>query len=205
MTPEESTRASGRAEILAAARRLFMTRGYRAVTTREIADAVGLTQPALYHHFGGKEILYIAVLEDDLERQSATIRAAVESEAPARERLLRLATSIADQGDHDLGQLFHDLRFEISEDNRRRIGLAFRDAMLAPMLALVDALLDEGEIAPPEVSGMSRAETAMFVLSVIRMLKDVAGGPARGSQRSSEQIGETTVRLVLRGVGPHPI
>ena len=202
--PEEVTRESGRAGILAVARRLFMTRGYRAVTTREIAEAVGVTQPALYHHFGGKEALYIAVLEDDLARQSAAIHAAVEAEAPVRERLARLATSIAAQADHDLGQMFHDLRFEISEEHRQRIGLAFRDAMMAPMLALVDTLVDDGEIAPPDISGMSRAETAMFVLSVIRMLKDAAAGPARGTPRSAEEIGEMTARLVLHGVGPRP-
>ena len=62
----------GRQRILAVARSLFMTRGYRAVSTREIAEAVGVTQPALYHHFAGKEELYVAVLEEELAQQSAT-------------------------------------------------------------------------------------------------------------------------------------
>lgn len=180
-----------------------MTRGFRAVTTREIADAVGLTQPALYHHFGGKEALYVAVLKEDLARQSAAIRAVVETDAPARERLATLAANAAAQTDHDLGQMFHDLRFEVSEATREHIGLAFREAMMQPMLGLVDALVSEGEIAPPEDAAMSHAEVAMFVLSVIRMLKDTNIGPARGPRRSEREIGEMTVRLVLRGVGSH--
>lgn len=202
MTPEASTRPSSRAEILAVARRLFMTRGYRAVSTREIAEAVGITQPALYHHFGGKEALYVAVLEADLARQAETIREATRVDAPAPERLRRLAASIAAQAEHDLGQMFHDLRFEVSEPTRRRMGIAFRDAMMTPMADLVDALVDEGAIAPPEESGMARPEVAMFILSVIRMLKEASGGPSRGPGRAPDEIGDLTVRLVLHGAGP---
>ena len=73
MSSPETGRESGRSEILAAARSLFMSRGYRAVSTRDIADAVGLTQPALYHHFGGKEALYVAVMEDELATISARL------------------------------------------------------------------------------------------------------------------------------------
>jgi AcrR family transcriptional regulator len=179
-----------------------MTRGYRAVSTREIAEAVGITQPALYHHFGGKEALYAAVLEADLARQAETIREATRADASAPERLRRLATSIAAQADHDLGQMFHDLRFEVSEPTRRRMGLAFRDAMMAPMADLVDALVGEGAIAPPETSGMAPPEVAMFILSVIRMLQEGSAGPGRGPGRAPEEIGDLTVRLVLHGAGP---
>ncbi len=181
-----------------------MTRGFRAVTTREIADSVGLTQPALYHHFGGKEALYIAVLEEDLARQSAFIRSAVASDAPARERLAALATCMAEQNDHDLGQMFHDLRFEVSAASRDRIGGAFREAMMEPMLDLVGSLVAEGDILPPEDSGMTHAEVALFALSVIRMLKDGSSGPARGLPRTPMEIGGMTVRLLLSGLGRRP-
>jgi AcrR family transcriptional regulator len=204
MTPMESTRPSARSEILAVARRLFMTRGFRAVTTREIADIVGLTQPALYHHFGGKEALYIAVLEDDLARQSTLIRSSVYANSPARDRLAALAMSMAEQIDHDLGQMFHDLRFEVSAESRDRIVQAFREAMMEPMLDLVDALVTDGDIPPPEDRNMTRAEIALFALSIIRMLKDSSGGPARGIRRTPPEIGAMTVRLLLSGVGRWP-
>lgn len=201
MAPSDSTRPSARAEILEVARELFMTRGFRAVTTRQIADSVGLTQPALYHHFGGKEALYIAVLEHDLARQSASIRTAVASDAPARERLAAIATTIAERTDHDLGQMFHDLRFEVSPASRDRIGQAFREAMMEPMLDLVGSLIDEGEILPSEESGMTPGEIALYALSVIRILKDASSGPARGVRRTPLEIGDMTVRLLLSGVG----
>ena len=39
-----------------------MAHGYRAVSTRQVAEAVGLTQPALYHHFATQADLYQGLL-----------------------------------------------------------------------------------------------------------------------------------------------
>lgn len=48
-----------RAEILAAAERIFVDQGYDGATIRKIAEAVGLSSTALYMHFSDKsEILY---------------------------------------------------------------------------------------------------------------------------------------------------
>ncbi|MDO9457965.1 TetR/AcrR family transcriptional regulator [Nocardioides sp.] len=55
--------AGTRAALVAAARPLFATRGYAAVGTDEIASAAGVTRGALYHQFGGKEELFVAVFE----------------------------------------------------------------------------------------------------------------------------------------------
>jgi AcrR family transcriptional regulator len=203
MTSAESARESGRAEILAAARRLFMSRGYRAVSTRDIADAVGLTQPALYHHFGGKEALYVAVLAEELAAISAELSVAASLDAPAVDRLAAVATVLASRGEHDLAQMFHDLRQEISDHNRRRVGVAFREAMLDPILTVVDALGEDGSI-DLEPSGLGRGEVAMLLLSNVRMLVEARGGPAAGPGRSPEEAGRLAARLLLRALSPGP-
>jgi AcrR family transcriptional regulator len=56
-------RAATRAALVRAARPLFAERGYAAVGTEEIVRAAGVTRGALYHHFGGKEALFLAVFE----------------------------------------------------------------------------------------------------------------------------------------------
>lgn len=201
MASPEARRQSGREEILGAARRLFMSRGYRAVSTRDIAEAVGLTQPALYHHFGGKEALYVAMLEAELASVSAELDAAASVDGPAFDRLVAVATVLAGRGEHDLGQMFHDLRQEMSSENRQRVGLAFREAMLRPVMSAVDALADAGAIAP-EASGLERAEAAILLLSVIRMLVESSAGPAGGPARSAEAIGPLAVRLLVGGLAP---
>ena len=46
-----------RTEILALAADLFADRGYANVTVDDIGEAAGISGPALYHHFSGKEAL----------------------------------------------------------------------------------------------------------------------------------------------------
>jgi AcrR family transcriptional regulator len=52
-----------RAAIIEAAIRLFAERGFRGTTTRDLAAAVGVTEPVLYQHFPTKSALYEAILE----------------------------------------------------------------------------------------------------------------------------------------------
>ena len=47
--------ATAREEILDAAAELFTTQGYATTSTRSIAEAVGIRQSSLYHHFGTKD------------------------------------------------------------------------------------------------------------------------------------------------------
>ena len=55
---------SMKARILAAARRIFGEYGYSDTTTRKIAKAVGIDISTLYYHWGEKQDLYEAVLQD---------------------------------------------------------------------------------------------------------------------------------------------
>jgi AcrR family transcriptional regulator len=52
--------------LLEAAAHLFASQGYEATSLRQIAEAVGIREPGLYNHFGGKRALYEAVLERSL-------------------------------------------------------------------------------------------------------------------------------------------
>ncbi len=53
-------------EILDASARLFGTEGYTATSTRAIADAVGLRQASLFHHFPRKESILTELLDRTL-------------------------------------------------------------------------------------------------------------------------------------------
>src|SRR3954447_24933237 len=55
-------RRSRREEILEIAVGLFATRGYHGVSMDDIGSAAGVTGPALYHHFAGKEAMLVAAL-----------------------------------------------------------------------------------------------------------------------------------------------
>jgi AcrR family transcriptional regulator len=62
--PAQTRRRSRREEILEIAVGLFASRGYHGVSMDDIGAAAGVTGPALYHHFAGKEAMLVAALAE---------------------------------------------------------------------------------------------------------------------------------------------
>jgi AcrR family transcriptional regulator len=64
--PCTGARMSGEArrmEVLRVAMRLFSQRGFRGTTTKEIAQAAGVSEAIIFRHFATKEELYSAILD----------------------------------------------------------------------------------------------------------------------------------------------
>jgi AcrR family transcriptional regulator len=78
-----------RAEILAAARRLFDSGNYASVSTADIAKAAGVARPLINHYFGGKRELYLEVV-----RQIMVVPTPVTESLPKTTMENRLALSI---------------------------------------------------------------------------------------------------------------
>jgi AcrR family transcriptional regulator len=209
MSDRGKSSGEARQRILEVARELFMTRGYRGVSTRVIAENVGVTQPALYHHFGGKEELYAAVLEHELATISRRLRAAVDSrDTSLFTRVELMATQLMLDADHDMAQMFHDLRLEVSEPTRERIAEAFFEAMVVPMVELLGNLEHAGEIVSAEELEMSPVERAFYVLGVVRAIGEGKQHrtTADDSVVSRDRAGTKAARLILHGLrqaGPH--
>jgi AcrR family transcriptional regulator len=79
-----------RAEIVAATLRLADEFGPDRLTTQTIADAVGLTQPAIFRHFPTKQALWRAAAEAIAEAMTAAWRTELERTAEPDERLIAL-------------------------------------------------------------------------------------------------------------------
>jgi AcrR family transcriptional regulator len=58
-----------RRQILAVAADLFSARGYAGTTTKQIAEAAGVSEPIVFRLFATKEELYTAILEDRRPRE----------------------------------------------------------------------------------------------------------------------------------------
>jgi len=56
-------RANRKQQILQLATEFFSHDGYDKVTVKQLADACGITEPAIYRHFESKEAIYDSVLE----------------------------------------------------------------------------------------------------------------------------------------------
>jgi AcrR family transcriptional regulator len=80
-------RLARRRQLLDAALEVFVARGYHAAAMDEIADRAGVSKPVLYQHFPGKQELYLALLDESVERLTEGLRTALRSNADNRERV----------------------------------------------------------------------------------------------------------------------
>ena len=76
-----------RRRILDAATALFAERGYETTGMRELAAALGMSPPAIYHYFESKEALMDSLIEDSLRGPQSGIRRLPEG-APLRDVLM---------------------------------------------------------------------------------------------------------------------
>lgn len=76
-----------RSRILDVATELFATKGYENTTTRDIADAAGLSNSAMYYHYDNKDELLYEVLNHEITRSMVVIQRIVRSKRSPEERL----------------------------------------------------------------------------------------------------------------------
>src|SRR5947209_18295805 len=64
-------KARTRAALLEAAARVYARRGFEGATLDEVAEEAGFTKGAVYDHFGSKENLLVALLDEHLTSEIA--------------------------------------------------------------------------------------------------------------------------------------
>ncbi len=107
-----------RDQILTATLELLATTPLERLTTRHIAQRVGVTQPALFRHFRTREALLLAVAHEARAALSVRLTALLAVPQPPLRRCVALAELLADFVDHHPGLprlLFADLAFEAPE------------------------------------------------------------------------------------------
>ncbi|MGD7001259.1 TetR/AcrR family transcriptional regulator [Corynebacterium halotolerans] len=62
-----------RQEILEGARRCFAEHGFEGATVRRLEEATGKSRGAIFHHFGDKENLFLALAREDASRMAAVV------------------------------------------------------------------------------------------------------------------------------------
>ena len=77
-----------RRELLQRARAAFAEHGYNEAPIETVVRAAGMTKGALYHHFGSKQGLFLAVVRDVAEQIAASVGARL-SGAPTKAKFLR--------------------------------------------------------------------------------------------------------------------
>lgn len=103
-------RGQRRAQLLSAAREVFVAHGYHAAAMDEIAVRAGVSKPVLYQHFPGKLELYLALIDAATEELLGRIHLALGSTADNKQRVIATVSAYFDFVDDESG--YYRLLFE---------------------------------------------------------------------------------------------
>ncbi|MEN6449493.1 MAG: TetR/AcrR family transcriptional regulator [Thermoguttaceae bacterium] len=118
-----------RAAIVDAARRVFIERGFNGTTTKQLAQAAGVSEALLFKHFPSKEALYHAIQLASFEGEGERIREWLDSLTPSTGVLVFLVHDLVshvlgnDTGDRERAFLRLVLRSLMEEGEFARLGL----------------------------------------------------------------------------------
>ncbi len=125
-----------RSEIIEAACRLFLTRGYESTTMADIMAFLGIAKGTIYHYFSSKEDLLEAVILNVAEAEVQRLQEVLENaQGNALERLEYLIVNGAShEGREDHHELIEDLHKAGNDTIHIRL-LALLATMQAPLYA----------------------------------------------------------------------
>jgi AcrR family transcriptional regulator len=148
-----------RSDVVQRAAAVFAARGYDQTTVQDLADELGIAAGGLYHYFGSKEALLIAICDQLMEPLLARAEELLAEDAPAEEQLRALVhlwvAHVVEHRDHML--VFQQERHVIEHGGQWR---AVRDSRKAferlaeQVLGRCDLALGDRRLALSALLGM---------------------------------------------------
>lgn len=185
-----------RERVLAAAARLFAERGYAAVTLRDIAGDLGIRQASLYHHVpGGKDELFLEVMERGLARHRAGLATALDADEPGlRAQLKGAARWLLSQPPLDLGRLSRADLPALGGDHAARLEAACYAALLAPLAGALIAATERGEVRLPHPT--------LVAGTFLSIIDGIANARRYFAPAPAEAMADAMVDVLLDGLRP---
>ncbi len=189
--------SDAKARVLEAAETLFHTRGYKAITLRDIASAVGLNHASLYHHVpGGKEALYVEVMERTFRKHQTHLEEAMAGAGPdVRAQLQAASRWMLSQPPIDFTRMMLADMTAISKSASKRLSVTAYVAFMAPFeKAFVDA----------HAAGQIRmiSDPRILAGSMLAIIQSVHSVPleAQHTSASKESMVDEMVDVLLDGL-----
>jgi AcrR family transcriptional regulator len=180
------------AQVVLDAARVFAQRGYDQTSVPQLADELGIAAGSLYHYFGGKEQLLIAICDQLMEPLHAEARVLVaDDSAPAPEQLRALVRAwvlhVIAHRDHML--VFQQERHVIDHGDQWR---GIRDSRKQ------FERLVEGVLARLHAEGLARLDDPRLTLAaLLGMVNHTAQWYRPRGRLSATEIADGYVDLVV--------
>lgn len=186
--------AKTRTSILKTATRLFLKKGYDLTSTRDIAKEIGITQPALYHHFNDKEVLYLEVMSDHGRKISDEINQVMRRKSlSVDERLWQLAHVFLKNNPTNTYNRLQYTKSLLSTSGQRKLEMIYIMDYIEPLskfFRLPEVNLRH-DLLPKEAA-------ELFLASMTPMFGMIQ--PLGGTMISQEQRDKIILNVFLNGV-----
>lgn len=207
----ERERQAKRTLILEAARELFLARGYEAVTLRSVAERIEHSTTAVYVHFKDKRDLIEQMVEEDFAQFDAALLATA-SVQPSLLRLERLGEAYIDFAlrlprhyqllfltprPEAMGEGASSAANEAGDGPARGPGKVSGFALL---ISTVEACIAEGAFHPSHRDPLVIAQSVWAAVHGLVSLLIIMGKEAHFQWRSPQQLHQTLVGSMLRGL-----
>jgi AcrR family transcriptional regulator len=181
--------------ILEAAQRLFAAHGYHGASIRDIVHACGVSNAALYYHFGSKQDLYFEVLGEYVAAVVDQLQKADTGEGSCRSRLTRVALVYARiilESQNVLQTLLRDVAQFDREDIARLIpGLS--NQIPAAIATILEDGIAAGEVRPVPTQRTGRLMLGMVnAMAVWRLYNEIG--------TSLEQAVDLLIDVLFKGI-----
>lgn len=190
---------SRRAEMLAAAERIFVEHGYEGATIRKIADEVGLSSTALYMHFADKGEILHEICRETFERLIAANRRVMDEPGTADQRLERILQAYIDFGfeNPNAYRLVYLTRPIEARDGAQSAAQQLGGELFASFQAVIDQIGAEGRL----INGDARMTAQLFWSGIHGVVSLVITKPyfdwaERGAL--GRNMGEALIRGLVR-------
>jgi AcrR family transcriptional regulator len=178
---------------------VFAERGFHAASMDEIADRVGVSKPMVYNHFGSKEALYFAYIEDSGRDLVASI---VDAERGARgesaERRLAAGTwaffHFVDEHRDGFVVLYSEMAAR-GGPARREVS-AIRRQIIELVMLLFDRVTEESGVDPESVGG-----TEALAQAYVGAGESLANWFLEHPDDSVEAVGSRLMNTAWNGLG----
>lgn len=138
-----------RRQILTKAAKLFLTKGYKGVSMKELAQAVEVTSAALYYHFPkGKEDLFTTMIQTVyIDEGVAEIEQTLAAAQDIRERLTLLTSALLRLPlDERLSTLLRDARENLKDPEHQQVILSLLNRLRQRVTGVFQAAHEAGMI-----------------------------------------------------------
>lgn len=188
--------SEARIRVLNAAERLFAQRGYSSVTLRDIAAEIGIHHTTLYHHVpGGKEHLFIDVVERNFQHHRIGLTQAIASAAPdIRSQLRGIADWLLSQPPMDLVRMVYSDMPAIDPEQADRLSNMGFETMLLPIEAVLRSAKQQGEI--------DYHDLILAAGTFIGLIESLYAVPQRIATKSRQTMAYEMIDIMLNGLRP---